>query len=159
MVLLSDVWLDRHDILDRLHTIFAGKLAGGWVGACTAGLGAGPTGCTPLLLYGCCVAWAIGWPGRAVWSWAALGQYSHGMCYLSFTGWAHHPPPFPATGFSQLEQPPSLFVLMGNFQVREEGTFNSALTCASACSAVAYPCILCRDCCHSLCASSLPTVL
>ena len=69
--------------------------------------------------YGCCVAWAIGWPGRAVCVWTARGQGTAMACATCHSQAAHirHPPPFPATGFSQLEQPPSLFVLMGNFQV------------------------------------------
>ena len=32
VVLLSDVWLDRPDILDRLHTVFAGGRAAVWTG-------------------------------------------------------------------------------------------------------------------------------
>lgn len=130
---------------------------------------------------GCVHCWVGGWPNWlhsivAVWLLCSLGDWLawEGSLVVGGPGtvqpWHVLPvvhrlgtpsAPFPATGFSQLEQPPSLFVLMGNFQVREEGTFNSALTCASACSAVAYPRILCRgsDCCHSLCASSLPTVL
>lgn len=135
IVLLSDVWLDRPDILDRLHTVFAG----GWEP------GRGMPG--RLWQLGSCHSWSEHFAG------CCAGEQGRAAPQHAVTAshWSSHARPpargptrtrwqscMPAgfapsgqrcqatqidslntavgAGFSQLEQPPSLFVLMGPFQ-------------------------------------------
>lgn len=109
-MLLSDVWLDRPDIMDRLSTVLAGALASVWGSH-----------------YSCCSADIVAIPSHLARCPSACLQpalHAASICGpWPPTPAAHHTqPPSPACrlplppGFSQLEQPPSLFVLMGNFQ-------------------------------------------
>ena len=78
VVLLSDVWLDRPDILDRLHTVFAGGWNEGWGAAPGQGPAAGgcvrPAPCSAVL------------PGRLS---VAVGRCRHAEAQLLLHCCAH----------------------------------------------------------------------